>query len=61
MYHFTIVDITYCNLTSFLYYKDIRKALFTMATLLMLLLENVDFQLGLYLNYVQILAFYTCY
>ena len=32
-----------------------------MATLLMLLLENVDFQLGLYLNYVQILAFYTRY
>ena len=32
-----------------------------MATLLMLLLENVDFQLGLYLNYEQILAFYTRY
>ena len=35
------MDITYCNLTSFLYYKDIIwKAFFTMATLLMLLLEN---------------------
>jgi hypothetical protein len=35
------VDITYCNLTSFLYYKDIiRKAFFTMGTLLMPLLEN---------------------
>ena len=40
-FHFTIVDITYCNLTRFLYYKDIiRKAFFTMATLSMLLLEN---------------------
>ena len=35
-------DLVYCNLISFLYYKDmIRKAFFTMATLLMLLLENV--------------------
>ena len=40
-FHFTIVDITYCYLASFLYYKDlIRKAFFTMATLLMQLLEN---------------------
>ena len=41
-FHFTIVDITYRNLTSFfLYYKDIiRKAFITIATLLILLLEN---------------------
>ena len=41
-FHFTIVDYYILQFDKFLSYKDIRrKAFFTMATLLMLLLENV--------------------
>ena len=43
-FHFTIVDYYILQFDKFLSYKDIRrKAFFTMATLLMLLLENDDF------------------
>ena len=44
-FHFTIVDYYMLQVDRFLSYKDIRrKAFFTLATLLMLLLENVKFR-----------------
>ena len=44
-FHFTIVDYYILQFDKFLSYKDIRrKAFFTMATLLMLLLENESFK-----------------